>query len=85
MRLALRGANLAEWVALRAGLVPAPAAEAWAGMAVSGVVVAAVRTGITERLAAGQATAAKIAADLGLEPLPAQLLLDCLCSSGPAS
>ena len=51
-------------------------------MAVSGVVVAAVRTGITARLAAGQATAAKIAADLGLDPLPTRLLLDCLCSSG---
>ena len=53
MRLALRGANPVEWLALRAGLVPSAAAEAWGGMGVSGVLVAAVRTGITARLAAG--------------------------------
>jgi SAM-dependent methyltransferase len=82
MRLALRGANPAEWLALRAGLVPAAAADAWGGMALSGMVVAAVRTGITARLAAGPATAAEVAADLGLDPVPAGLLLDCLRSAG---
>jgi 2-polyprenyl-3-methyl-5-hydroxy-6-metoxy-1,4-benzoquinol methylase len=82
MRLSLRGANPAEWLALRAGLVPTAAAEAWGGMATSGVLVASVRTGITARLAAGPATAAEVAADLGLDPLPARLLLDCLRSAG---
>ena len=82
MKLALKCANPAEWLALRAGLVPEPAAEAWGGMAVSGVVVAAVRSGITARLAEGHATAPKIAADLGLDPLPTRLLLDCLRSAG---
>ena len=82
MRLALRGANPAEWLALRAGLVPAAAAEAWGGMATSGMLVAAVRTGITTRLAEGQASAADLAADLGLDPLPTRLLLDCLRSAG---
>jgi SAM-dependent methyltransferase len=82
MRLALRGANPAEWLALRAGLVPVAAADAWGGMALSGVVIAAVRTGITSRLAAGPATAAEIAADLRLDPLPTRLLLDCLRSTG---
>ena len=82
MRLALRGANPAEWLALRAGLVPTAAADAWGGMALSGIVVAAVRTGITARLAAGHATAAELAADLGLDPLPTRLLLDCLRSAG---
>lgn len=82
MRLALRGANPAEWLALRAGLVPTAAADAWGGMALSGVVIAAVRTGITSRLAAGPATAAEIAADLRLDPLPTRLLLDCLRSTG---
>jgi SAM-dependent methyltransferase len=82
MRLALRGANPAEWLALRAGLVPAAAADAWGGMALSGIVVAAVRSGITSRLAAGHATAAEIAADLDLDPLPTRLLLDCLRSTG---
>jgi hypothetical protein len=82
VRLALKCANPAEWLALRAGLVPGPAAEAWGGMTLSGVVVAAVRSGVTARLACGQATAPKVAADLGLDPLPAQLLLDCLRSGG---
>jgi O-methyltransferase domain len=82
MRLALRGANPVEWAALLAGLVPAAAAEAWGGMATSGVLVASVRTGITARLARGDATAAEVAADLGLDPLPTRLLLDCLRSTG---
>jgi hypothetical protein len=82
MKIGLKCANPAEWLALRAGLIPVPAAEAWGGMAQSGVVVAAVRTGVTARLAAGHATAAKIAADLGLDPLPTRLLLDCLRSGG---
>jgi SAM-dependent methyltransferase len=82
MRLALRGANPAEWLALRTGLVPAAAADAWGGMALSGVMVAAVRTGVTSRLAAGDAAAAEVAADLGLDPLPTRLLLDCLRSTG---
>jgi hypothetical protein len=51
MRLSLRGANPAEWLALRAGVVPGAAAEAWGGMALSGILIAAVRTGVTERLA----------------------------------
>jgi len=82
VRLALKSANPAEWLALRAGLVPTPAAEAWGGMATSGVVVAAVRTGITARLAQRAATAADVAADLGLDPLPTRLLLNCLRSAG---
>jgi len=82
MRLALHGANPAEWLALRAGLVPTAAADAVGGMALSGVVVAAVRTGITARLAASHATVPEIAADLGLDPLPVRLLLDCLRSTG---
>jgi SAM-dependent methyltransferase len=85
VRLALRGANPAEWLALRAGLVPAPAAEAWGGMATSGVLTAAVRSGITARLAGSYASPAEIAADLGLDPRPTRLLLDCLRSSGHAT
>jgi SAM-dependent methyltransferase len=82
MRLKLQGGNPAESLALRLGLVPTAAAEAWGGMATSGVLVAAVRTGITARLAEGHATASKVAADLGLDPLPTRLLLDCLRSAG---
>jgi 2-polyprenyl-3-methyl-5-hydroxy-6-metoxy-1,4-benzoquinol methylase len=82
MQLSLRGANPAEWLALRAGLVPKAAAEAWAGMALSGVVIAAVHSGVTARLAKKAATAADLAVDLGLDPLPTRLLLDCLRSCG---
>jgi SAM-dependent methyltransferase len=82
MRLALRPDNPVEWLALRAGLVPTAAADAWGGMALSGVLLAAVRTGITARLSQGHATAAEVAADLGLDPLPTRLLLDCLSSAG---
>jgi SAM-dependent methyltransferase len=82
MRLSLRGANPAEWLALRTGLVPTAAAEAWAGMALSGVVIAAVQSGVTARLAEQAATAAELADDLGLDPVPTRLLLDCLRSCG---
>src|SRR3984957_5182012 len=82
MRLSLRGANPAEWLTLRAGLVPTAAAEAWGGMALSGVVIAAAASGVTTRLAEKAATAAELADDLGLDPLPTMLLLDCLRSCG---
>ncbi|BBZ45239.1 SAM-dependent methyltransferase [Mycobacterium parmense] len=82
MRLSLTGANPAEWLALRAGLVPTAAAEAWGGTALSGILVAAVRTGITARLARQPSTPEDLAADLGLDPVPTRLLLDCLRSGG---
>ncbi len=82
VRLSLRGADPAEWLALRAGLVPAAAAEAWGGMALSGVLIAAARTGVIAGLARQPSTAADLAASLGLDPVPTRLLLDCLRSSG---
>jgi hypothetical protein len=82
MRLSIRSGNPVEWLALRLGLVPSPAAEAWAGMALAGVLVAAVRTGLTDRLAQDPATPPQIAADLGLDPVPVRLLLECLRSAG---
>ncbi len=82
MRLSLRGANPVEWLALRAGIVPTAAAEAWGGMGLSAILIAAVRTGMTTRLARQPSTAADLAADLGLDPVPTRLLLDCLRSGG---
>jgi hypothetical protein len=82
VRLSLRGANPVEWLALRAGFVPTAAAEAWGGMALSGVVIAAIGSGVTARLAGKSATAAELADELGLDPVPTQLLLDCLRSCG---
>jgi SAM-dependent methyltransferase len=51
-------------------------------MALSAVLIAAVRTGMTARLAQRPSTAAELAADLGLDPVPTRLLLDCLRSGG---
>jgi SAM-dependent methyltransferase len=82
MRLSLRGTAPAEWLALRLGMVPVAAAEAWGGMALSGMVIAAVRTGMTARLAEGSWTANDLAADLGLATVPVQLLLEGLRSAG---
>lgn len=82
MRLSLRAANPAEWLALRAGVVPVAAAEAWGGMALSGALIAAVRTGLTARLAQQPSTAAELAAALGLDLTPTRLLLACLGSAG---
>jgi hypothetical protein len=82
MRLALTSDHLVEWLALRLGLVPTPAAEAWAGMACSGVLVAATRLGLTARLAGTPVTATQAAHELGLDLTATQLLLDCLQSVG---
>ena len=84
MRLALRGGNPLERVALRANLVPTPAAEAWGGVATSGVLVAAVRTGVVARLASAPGRPEEIARDLALAPTPTRLLLDCLIAGGHA-
>jgi SAM-dependent methyltransferase len=82
MRLALTSDHLVEWLALRLGLVPTPAAEAWAGMALSGVLVAATRVGLTARLARTPVTTAQASHELGLDLTATQLLLDCLQSVG---
>jgi SAM-dependent methyltransferase len=82
MRLSLRPDGVWEWLALRLRLVPVPAAQAWGGMALSGVLVAAVETGLTDRLAKGPATAAQLQAELGLDPTATSLLLHCLRSAG---
>jgi SAM-dependent methyltransferase len=82
MRLALRGNGFLEWLALRAGLVPSPAAEAWGGLALAGVLVAAARTGLFDRLAAGPATAEELATGLGLDADATRQLLDCLRAIG---
>ena len=82
MRLSLREPTPPSGWRCGPGWCRPPPPRPGAGWPLSGVVVAAVRTGITARLAAGEATAAKVAADLGLDPLPTRLLLDCLRSAG---
>src|ERR1700744_4784235 len=58
MRLALRGANPVEWLALRAGVVPTAAAQGWGGVGLSAILIAAVRTRMAPRLAPPPGTAA---------------------------
>lgn len=82
VKLSLRGGSVVEWLALRAGLVPTPAAEAWGGMALAGVLIGAVRLGVTDRLAAGPASVEELAGELGLDAAPLRLLLECLRSGG---
>ncbi|HWB35254.1 MAG TPA: class I SAM-dependent methyltransferase [Rugosimonospora sp.] len=82
MRLSLRADNAVEWLALRARLVPTPAAQAWGGLALSGALLAGVRTGLFARLAAGPAGADELLRALGLDPVGGRLLLDCLVSAG---
>ena len=82
MRLSLTAGNPVEWLALRAGLVPAPAAQAWGGVALSGILLAAVRAGVTQRLARHPSAPAELAADLGLDPVATGLLLESLRSAG---
>jgi hypothetical protein len=68
-------------VALRAGLVPRPAAEVWGGMAQAGVLVAAVELGLT----AGWRPAGhggRTSAELGLDPTATRLLLSACARAG---
>jgi hypothetical protein len=51
-------------------------------MALSGVLIAAVRTGLTARLARSPATIAELASELDIEPAPTRLLLECLRAGG---
>jgi SAM-dependent methyltransferase len=82
VRLSLRAESVLEWLALRGRLVPSPAAEVWGGMALAGVLSAAARVGLIDRLAQGPATVDGLGADLGIEPAPTELLLGCLRSAG---
>jgi 2-polyprenyl-3-methyl-5-hydroxy-6-metoxy-1,4-benzoquinol methylase len=49
---------------------------------VSGIVGAAVRSGLIARLAREPATLAELVTDLGIHPTPADLLLNCLVAGG---
>ena len=69
-----------ERLALRSGLVPRPAAEAYGGLALAGVLIAAVELGIPARLERGPVTLAALAD--GLAPDAVELLVECLVSAG---
>jgi hypothetical protein len=82
MRLALRGETLIEWLALRAGAVPTPAAHAWGGMALAGALVAGADLGLYQRLAREPASPAQLAVDLNLDQAGVELVLEFLRAAG---
>lgn len=84
MRLALRGDSWLERLAVGLRLVPRPAVEAWGGVALSGVLVAAIRLGVPAALIERPATARDLATRLALDPGVTKMLLDCLVSTGYA-
>ncbi|HKE63814.1 MAG TPA: methyltransferase [Micromonosporaceae bacterium] len=82
MRLSLRGDSILERALLGLGLVPRPALEAWAGLALSSTLISAAELGVFARLARTPMTSAALAEDLGLNAEVADMLLQCLHSTG---
>jgi 2-polyprenyl-3-methyl-5-hydroxy-6-metoxy-1,4-benzoquinol methylase len=82
MRLALRGENLTERLALLAGLVPTPAAHAWGAMALAGAVVAGAELGLYPLLARRPASAAQLAVEANLDRAGVELVLEALRAAG---
>lgn len=82
MRIVVRGETVLERLALRTRRAPRPAFEAAAGMALSGVLVAAARLGLLEQLARRPCTARELADALELRRETTRLLLDALCALG---
>lgn len=82
MRIAVQGETLLERLALRSGRVPLPALQSLAGMALPGVLVATVRLGLLDRLAARPATPEQLAEDLSLRADTTRLLLEALRALG---
>ncbi|MFE3186914.1 class I SAM-dependent methyltransferase [Streptomyces violascens] len=82
MRLELRGDTLLERFALRTPLLPLPAVQTVAGMAMSGALIASARLGLVEELAGRPGTVEELASRLTLRTGTARLLLDALQSLG---
>ena len=82
MRLSLQGDSLIERAALRLGLVPNPALEAWAGMALSSTLITATQLRIFERLAQRPWSPDDLAHELALDKNVTRMLIHCLHSTG---
>src|SRR4051812_3657246 len=78
MRPALKAQNTLERIAIGLNLAPVPAGEAMFEPAAARILVAGVRLGVFERLAAGSASVGELAAELGTEPRATELLVDAL-------
>ncbi|MGW2651857.1 methyltransferase [Streptomyces sp. NPDC001393] len=76
MRVKVMGTGLLQRIAVSTRFAPTPAAEAFAGMALSAVLITGVRLGVFDRLARGAAGADELALDLGLAPHSTALLVD---------
>lgn len=82
MRLAARGDNLMERLALRLNLAPRPIIDLHWGMGFSRVLITAARLGVLAELAKGPATREELAARCKLVPEPVGLLLNTLTDMG---
>src|SRR5581483_3307390 len=74
--------NFAEWLALRAGKVPIPLLDSLYGILKTRALMAGVKLGIFEALAAESRTAAELARELQLDERVLELLLRTLAFAG---
>lgn len=82
MRPTIRPDDPTEAAGLLLNLAPRPVGDAMFGMMVARAVMAGVRLGVFERLAAAPGTAEDLAAERGLSPAGTHRLLACLAAAG---
>jgi ubiquinone/menaquinone biosynthesis C-methylase UbiE len=82
MRIALRGDNFIERVALALGKAPIPAGYAFSAMAVARIIGISQRVGIFALLASNELRADEVADRLDLSPAPTRMALDVLVGEG---
>lgn len=85
MKITLSASNPLEALALWSGLLPVPVVTTFWGTLGSRVVLAALRLGVFEALAAGPKHRDEVAAELGLDLAGAEVLLDALNGFGHLS
>jgi ubiquinone/menaquinone biosynthesis C-methylase UbiE len=82
VRLSLRGDSFIERIAVRLGLVPRPAVEAWAGVALSAILATAAQQKLFENLSGRWRSADDLSQELGLDRDVTLMTLSCLQSIG---
>ena len=82
MRLGAVAETPLEWLALRLGLVPTPLVDTQLAFVLARTVMAAVRLGVFEAVAAGSVRAAEVARHCGTAAAPTERLLHALVGVG---
>lgn len=80
MKLGILPDTLAEWIALRAGIIPPGVFESWFGIMLSRTVMVATRLDIFEALADAPRPAAEVAVRCNTHPVATEKLLNALVS-----